>query len=114
MRILMLNWRDPEHPKAGGAEVVTRELVRSWQAAGHEVTWFAASWPGALPEARIDGLRIVRRGRSWTVHAIAFLAYLGGELRNYDLVVDQIHGVGFPPLKEILPAVIDHSVPIYV
>ena len=31
-----------------------------------------------------------------------------------DYVIDQIHGVGFPPLKEILPAVIDHSVPIYV
>ena len=31
-----------------------------------------------------------------------------------DYLVDQIHGVGWPPLKEIIPQVFEHQIPIYV
>lgn len=31
-----------------------------------------------------------------------------------DVVADQIHGVGWPPLKELLAKVHEHAVPIYV
>jgi predicted peroxiredoxin len=31
-----------------------------------------------------------------------------------DYIADQIHGVGWPPLKELLQKAIDHSIPIYV
>ncbi|MDQ4076952.1 MAG: DsrE family protein [Chloroflexota bacterium] len=29
-------------------------------------------------------------------------------------IVDQIHGVGFPPLKELFQKIADHGVPIHV
>jgi len=31
-----------------------------------------------------------------------------------DYIVDQIDGVGWPPLRELLPQVIEHGVPIHV
>ena len=29
-------------------------------------------------------------------------------------VAEQVYGVGLPPLKEVLPKLLDHGVPIYV
>ena len=31
-----------------------------------------------------------------------------------DTIVEQIDGVGWPPLQELLPQVIDHGIPIHV
>ncbi len=31
-----------------------------------------------------------------------------------DAVVDGIHGVGFPPLRQLWDKVVDHGVPVYV
>lgn len=31
-----------------------------------------------------------------------------------DVIADQVHGVGWPPLKELLAKVREHAVPIYV
>ena len=41
VRFLMLNWRDPHNPLAGGAERVTHAYLRGLVERGHEVTWFA-------------------------------------------------------------------------
>ena len=68
MRIAMLSWRSPDHPQGGGAETLTFEILKRAATRGHEVTWFAASSPGALESEKIDGIHFVRRGRQWTVH----------------------------------------------
>lgn len=31
-----------------------------------------------------------------------------------DVIADQVHGVGWPPLKELLAKVREHAVPVYV
>jgi predicted peroxiredoxin len=31
-----------------------------------------------------------------------------------DVIANEIDGVGWPPLKELLPQVIEHGIPIYV
>ena len=41
MRFLMLNWRDPRNPLAGGAERVTLGYLKALVERGHEVFWFA-------------------------------------------------------------------------
>ena len=41
MRFLMLNWRDPKNPLAGGAERVTLAYLKALAERGHEVYWFA-------------------------------------------------------------------------
>ena len=55
MRFLMLNWRDPRNPLAGGAERVTEAYLRALLARGHEVAWFANAFEGASKEEDLDG-----------------------------------------------------------
>lgn len=90
----MLSWRSPGHPQSGGAETVTHEVLRRVVQRGHHVTWFSAGWPGAAPVDHIDGIRIVRRGRQWTVHAQAW-RWLRSRIGDFDVVVDQINTLPF-------------------
>jgi glycosyltransferase involved in cell wall biosynthesis len=92
-RILLLNWRDPENPKAGGAERLTLEWAKAWQAAGAQVTLFANAFPGCADVSMIDGIRTVRRGNPVTQwhHARAFDRREG----PFDLVVEEINTLPF-------------------
>ena len=54
MRFLMLNWRDPNNPLAGGAERVSEKYMRGLMERGHEVAWFANAFDGAVAEEDLD------------------------------------------------------------
>lgn len=91
MRFLMLNWRDPRNPKAGGAERVTLGYLAALAKRGHEVYWFAYGFPGGSREETIDGVRIIRGGGM--VSSI-FAARQWYRLQpRFDLVIDQHHGI---------------------
>ena len=106
MNILLLNWRDPWHPFAGGAEVVTHEHAKRWVAAGHTVTWVTGGYyEQTKRDEVVDGVRFLRFGGSLTVHLIVPL-YLLAQARKYDVVVDEVHGIPFfTPLFTRKPAV---------
>ncbi len=95
MRILWLNWRDVKNPASGGAEVVTHEIARRWVQQGHAVTLFTASFPGAAAEESVDGVRIVRRGRQYTVHYHAWRHYSRHLRGRIDAVIDEINTIPF-------------------
>jgi glycosyltransferase involved in cell wall biosynthesis len=90
----MLSWRYLDNPAAGGAEVLTHEVLRRLVSAGHEVTCFTAMYPGAAPEGEIDGVHLVRRGRQWTVHFWAW-RWLRRRRDRFDRVIDQINTIPF-------------------
>lgn len=94
MNILILNWRDPKNPMAGGAEYVTMQHAQSWARRGHTVTWFTASYPGAPRQETVAGVRFVRRGNSLTVYVRAPFFYWRSPA-SYDVVIDEIHGLPF-------------------
>lgn len=94
MKVLILNWRDPKNPLAGGAEIVTMHHARSWVKDGNSVTWFTSMYPKAKKTEVVDGVEIVRKGTKYTVFIYAALFYLSGG-RSYDVVVDEIHGIPF-------------------
>lgn len=95
MNILILSWRDPGHPKAGGAEFVTHQHAKAWVKVGHAVTLFTSSYQGAKPEEIIDGVKYKRRGSQYlTVHIFAFFWYLFQD-QQFDLVIDNFHGLPF-------------------
>lgn len=94
MRILALSWRYLDHPAAGGAEIVTHQLLTELVREGHEVTSFTASYPGAAPTGELDGVRLMRRGRQWSVHFQAW-RWLRRRLDRYDVVLDQINTIPF-------------------
>ena len=91
MRFLMLNWRDPENPLAGGAERVTEGYLAALQARGHEVVWFAHSFPEGQPETNRGGIRVVRAGDKRSA-VFAARRWCRRQPR-FDLVIDQHHGL---------------------
>ena len=58
-RIVVLNWRDVEHPQAGGAEQYMHQIARRWVEIGAHVTWLTARAPGQSRRAVIDGIEVV-------------------------------------------------------
>ena len=91
LRFLMLNWRDPENPLAGGAERVTQRHMAELVRRGHEVIWFANDFEDAEPETVIDCIRIIRGG--WRGSSILHARRCHREHRPFDLVIDQHHGL---------------------
>jgi glycosyltransferase involved in cell wall biosynthesis len=105
VRILILNWRDANHPKAGGAEHLTHEIARRLVEQGDEVEWFTAMFPGASREEDVDGIRVVRAGCQWTVHLRAWLRYRGRLRGRFDAVLDEVNTIPFfTPLWAGIPS----------
>jgi glycosyltransferase involved in cell wall biosynthesis len=62
---------------------------------GHTIEWFSASFPGAAAEEDLDGIRLVRAGRQWTVHWHAFQRYRGRLRGRFDVVIDEVNTMPF-------------------
>ncbi|MFC8275626.1 glycosyltransferase family 4 protein [Streptomyces sp. NPDC057271] len=92
--IAFLNWRDPSHPDAGGAEAYCWEIARRFSAAGAHVTLVSSRAPGARQREYRDGIRIVRGGGTFGVYASA-AAHLLRNRHAYDTVVDFQNGIPF-------------------
>jgi glycosyltransferase involved in cell wall biosynthesis len=93
MRFLMLNWRDPKNPLAGGAERVTLAYLKALVERGHEVFWFANDFPGAAREEIIEGIKIIRGGGKGT--SILAARKWQRAQKKFDLVMDQHHGLAW-------------------
>ncbi|MFJ3903919.1 glycosyltransferase family 4 protein [Streptomyces sp. NPDC090025] len=92
--IAFLNWRDPWHPEAGGAEAYAHEIARRFAAAGAHVTFVSARYPGAAAREVRDGIRIVRGGGTFGVYAAA-AGHLLRHRHGYDAVLDFQNGIPF-------------------
>lgn len=106
MNILLLNWRDPKHPKSGGAETVSMEHARQWAKVGSRVTWLTSSFRNGSSEEYIGKVRIIRRWGSLTIYLYApwFLLF---HAKEYDVIVDEVHGIPFfSPLFTRKPVVV--------
>jgi glycosyltransferase involved in cell wall biosynthesis len=94
LRVLWFNWRDIKHPDAGGAEVLTHEVMRRLIKKGYDMTLFAAQIPSGLRNEKIDDINIIRCGGTYTVYNKAKEYYK--KYKNcYDLVIDEINGKPF-------------------
>lgn len=91
MRFLMLNWRDPKSPLAGGAERVTEGYLSALRERGHEVFWFANDFPGAPAFETVAGIQIARGGGKGSSILAARRWYR--QQSRFDLVIDQHHGL---------------------
>ncbi|MHB8433406.1 MAG: glycosyltransferase family 4 protein [Candidatus Tyrphobacter sp.] len=93
MKALFLNWRDPWHPKRGGAELFTLRVAQHLARKGWSVEWFSAAYPDCRPAEDLDGIRFVRAGSQLTVHTCAFRRYRGTQ--RFDVIVDEINTIPF-------------------
>ena len=105
-RIVVLNWRDVEHPQAGGAEQYMHQIARRWVAGGASVTWLTSRGPGQSRRAVIDGIEVVRAGGALGVYPRAALALLR-RFGRIDYVVDCQNGIPF-----FSPLFVERDVPV--
>ena len=94
-RVLILNERDPRHPKAGGAEIHLSEIFQRLVTRGFEVTLAAASFSGSPARDEVDGMRVWRLGRLPAYYPLAAKRGADYTLRRRHLWVD---GAG-PPAR---------------
>lgn len=103
MRILIFSWRDIKHPSAGGAEILTMELAKRWVKSGHLVTLLSANFPKGRVKEIINGVQIRRLGHFYHYSPREYLGYIyktfsfyrQKQAGNYDLILDQVHGLPF-------------------
>ncbi len=93
--LLAINFRDPAHPEAGGAELHLEHVLLEAVRRGWRVTWLATTFPGGAAEAEHRGMRIVRRGTWWNFNLL-----VPGILRREfagascpDLIVEDVNKV---------------------
>lgn len=94
-RLLAVNFRDPGHPEAGGAELHLEEILLEAVRRGWQVTWLASAFRGGAPEAEHRGMRVVRRGDWWSFNLVVprVLAREFSGANRPDLVVEDINKV---------------------
>ncbi len=91
MKILILNWKSPTDPTAGGAERYLLEVATRWADDGHEVTIFGPRGQ-ASPTAVLEGrpnLHYVGTGSRLTVFRAAD-RYLRGSGSQFDWVLESV------------------------
>ncbi|MEU6790412.1 glycosyltransferase family 4 protein [Nonomuraea wenchangensis] len=94
MKIAFVNWRDPWHPQAGGAETFAWELARRLAGAGHQVWFVTARASGQRGKEVVEGVRFARMGATYTVYPLV-LAWLLVRRGRFDAVVDCQNGIPF-------------------
>jgi glycosyltransferase involved in cell wall biosynthesis len=92
--VLAVNFRDPAHPEAGGAELHLEEILLEAVRRGWRVTWLASGFPGGARESDDRGMRIVRRGTWWNFNLVVPVV-LRKEFADPrpDLVIEDINKV---------------------
>lgn len=94
-RILILNWRDINNKRAGGAEVFIYEMARRFSRDGHKVTWFT-SCDSILPKnENLEGIEIIRRGSWLSVFIWGFFYYVFFLRKRIDTIIDCQNGIPF-------------------
>ena len=91
--LLAINFRDPAHPEAGGAELHLEQVLLDAVRRGWRVTWLVAGFPGGAAEAEHKGMRIVRRGTWWNFNFIVpgVLAREFSGAAAPDLIVEDVN-----------------------
>ncbi len=93
-RILLLNWRDLSHPRAGGAEVYCQEIGERLAAAGAHVTLFTSQHDESPVAELRGGMHILRQGGTFGVYLRAAQHMLRSR-GEYDAVLDFQNGIPF-------------------
>src|SRR3989344_5807120 len=108
MNILILNWRDPKNPFAGGAEKLNLEILKPFVDRGDNVAWYAQAIEGLSNKEVINGIKIIRFGNTLTNFLAWPFLFWAGKFGKVDFIIDSIHGTGYlssivaPKVKKII------------
>ncbi len=105
-RVAVVNWRDPWHPDAGGAERYAWAMACGLAGRGAAVCFVTARAPGQARREHRDGIEIVRAGGRFTVYPLV-LGWLLAHRRSFHAVLDCQNGIPF-----FTPLVLPPSTPV--
>ena len=109
--IAIVNWRDPWHPDAGGAERYAWEMARGLAARHARMLFLTARAPAQARRELRDGIEIVRLGGRFTVYPLVLgwlLLHRLPRRRCCDAVLDCQNGIPF-----FTPCVLPSRVPVF-
>jgi glycosyltransferase involved in cell wall biosynthesis len=92
--VVLLNWRDLDHPLAGGAEMFAERVAARFAAGGARVTIFSSLAEGLPARTERGGVTIRRAGGALSVYARALL-WVRRNRRDIDAVIDCQNGIPF-------------------
>lgn len=95
MNIVWMSWKDRSHPLAGGAEIVSGEIMERLVRDGHTVTLLTSRPSNLDVEEVVRGVRIIRAGGRYGVYSKAKNYYKKHLLGHTDLVVDEMNTIPF-------------------
>jgi glycosyltransferase involved in cell wall biosynthesis len=107
LRVAVVNWRDPWHPEAGGAEEYAWEMALGLRRRGAAVTYLTARADGQSAAEGRDGIQVIRVGSRFTVYP-RVLGWLLPRRHKFDAVLDCENGIPF-----FTPLVMPRRVPIF-
>jgi len=96
MNILVLNWRDMEHPEAGGAEVHFSEIFSRLADKGHSVTLLTTRFKGCRSRTVHRGIEVLRRGSNYLFNWEApIIVKKLLKTKKYDCIIDDVNKLPF-------------------
>jgi glycosyltransferase involved in cell wall biosynthesis len=104
--LVITNWRDLDHPDAGGAELVCEKLAARYAEQGHRVVYLTSAVAGRPRSEERDGFRIIRAGNRFTVY-LWTLIWLASHRRQVGAVIDSQNGIPF-----FTPLVVSRQTPV--
>jgi len=107
LRVVIVNWRDPWHPEAGGAEAYAFQMALGLHRRGARVTYLTARAAGQSAKDRRDDIEIVRIGSRFTVYP-RVLGWLLRRRHRFDAIIDCQNGIPF-----FAPCVLPRRVPVF-
>ncbi|TMQ96738.1 glycosyltransferase family 4 protein [Actinomadura soli] len=111
LRLAVVNWRDPWHPAAGGAERYAWEMARGFAGQGARVRYVTCRARGQKRRERVEDVDFVRLGGRFTVYPLVLLWTLARRFRrngSFDAVIDCQNGIPF-----FTPWVLPRRVPVF-
>ena len=96
LKILVISYRDMEHPEAGGAEVIIHEIMQRLAQAGHSVTMLTGAFKGGAARAKVGGADVHRTGNQFNFN-FAAPAYYRKHLKRegFDVIVEDVNKIPF-------------------
>lgn len=95
MNILWFSWKDLSHPQAGGAEILTDNLLSRLVKDHHQVILVTSSFAGAKSSERFHGYQIIRVGNRYSLYYQAYQYYRKRLQNSPDLIIEEVNTFPF-------------------
>jgi glycosyltransferase involved in cell wall biosynthesis len=92
VRLLVISARDERHPKSVGGDQHISLIARQFATAGHSVTHWVATFPGAPRSDLYRGVRVERLAPSRLLAPVVWGRLLRGQAGAFDVVLEEVIG----------------------